>query len=82
MFPAIAAHNFGAKYMSINYGLLFTSQIGVGVVSALLFPILLSHLQWQGLIFFVSGFSAADLVLTLLYWRKELRATFQVIFPQ
>ena len=49
MFPAIAAHNFGARYMSINYGLLFTSQIGAGVVSALLFPILLSHLQWQGL---------------------------------
>ena len=71
MFPAVAAHNFGEKYMSINYGFLFSSQVATGVASALIFPIVLKYLQWRGLIFLVSGLSAADLVLTLLYWRKN-----------
>ena len=75
LFPTIVAHKFGAKYVSINYGFLVTSYIGGGVISALLFSTLLSYLQWQGLIFLISGVSAADLVLTLLYWRKELKKT-------
>ena len=68
LFLAIAAHNFRAKYVS-NYGFLCTSYIGAGTVATLLFPVMLTHLQWQGLI--VSGISAADLVL---------RTTFQLTF--
>ena len=84
LFSAITAHNFGVKYVIINYGFLGTSYIVGGVISALLFPLMLTHLQWQGLIFLVSGVSAAELVLTLLYWRKQLimRTTFQLTFPR
>ena len=82
LFTTTVSHTFGTKYVSINYGFLVTSHIGAGVVSALVFPVMLSHLQWRGLIFLVSGLSAADLVLTLLYWRKELKTTFHLTFPR
>ena len=71
LYPTAIAHSFGPKYMSINYGLLFTSQISAGVIAALLFTTLQNLLDWDGLIFLISGFSMAGFVLALLYYYER-----------
>lgn len=53
--------------MSINYGLMFTSRTVSGVIAAFLFSTLQNVLDWDGIIFLISGFSMAEFVLALLY---------------
>ena len=67
IYPTSVAHNYGPKYMSINYGLLFTSHIVSGVTSALLFTTLQNLLGWDGLTFLISGISMGGFLLALLY---------------
>ena len=71
LYPTAIATSFGPKYMSINYGLLFTSQVCAGVIAALLFTTLQNLLDWDGMIFLISGFSMAGFVLALLYYYKQ-----------
>ena len=65
VFPTAMALTFGPKYMSINYGLLFTSQISSGVIAAVLFTTLQTLLDWDGTIFLVSGISLAGFLVTM-----------------
>lgn len=67
LFPTAMALSFGPKYMSINYGLLFTSQISSGVIAAVLFTTLQNLLDWDGIIFLVSGVSLVGFVVTLCF---------------
>jgi len=71
IYPTSIAHTFGPKYMSINYGLLFTSQACSGVIAAVLFTTLLDLLEWEGMIFLISGFSTIEFVLALLYYYEQ-----------
>ena len=71
IYPTSIAHTFGPKYMSINYGLLFTSQACSGVIAAVLFTTLLDLLEWNGMIFLISGFSTMEFVLALLYYYEQ-----------
>ena len=71
LFPTAIARSFGSKYMSINYALLFTSQIFSSVVGALLFSTLQHLLGWVGIIFLVSGVSLVGFVFTLLFRSKR-----------
>ena len=74
LYPTAIALNFGPKYMSINYGLLFTSQISSGVMAALLFSTLQSSLDWDGTIFLVSGVSLAGFLITLGFRSRPYRS--------
>lgn len=65
LFPTAMALSFGPKYMSMNYGLLFTSQISSGIVAAVLFTTLQRLLDWDGTIFLVTGISLAGFLVTL-----------------
>ena len=71
VFPTAIARSFGSKYMSVNYGLLFTSQIFSGVVAALLFTTVQHVLGWMGMIFLVSGVCLIGFVFTLLFQPKR-----------
>ena len=71
LFPTAVARSFGSKHMSVNYGLLFTSQIISGVVAALLFTTVQRMLDWMGMIFLVSGVSLVGFLLTLLFQPKR-----------
>ena len=71
VYPTAMALTFGPRYMSINYGLLFTSQISSGVIAAVLFTTLQSLLDWDGIIFLVSGISLTGFLITMgLYSRQ------------
>lgn len=71
VFPTAIARAFGIQYVSVNYGLLFTSQIVAGCVGALLSTVLKAHLGYVGLFFLVSGFSALGFLLALVYKPKR-----------
>lgn len=71
LFPTAIARSFGSKYMSVNYGLLFTSQIISSAVGALLFSVLHHHLDWSGIIFLVGGVCLGGFVLTLFFRSKR-----------
>lgn len=71
IFPAAMALTFGPKYMSINYGLLFTSQISSGVIAAVLFTTLQTLLDWDGTIFLVSGVSLAGFLVTMGFSSRQ-----------
>ena len=66
-YPTAIAHSFGPMYMSINFGLLFTSQVCSGLIAAFLFTTLEDVLDWDGVIFLISGFSMAGFLLALLF---------------
>ena len=67
LFPTAMALSFGPKYMSINYGLLFTSQVSSGIVAAVLFTTLQRLLDWDGTIFLATGISLAGFLVTLAF---------------
>ena len=71
LFPTAIARSFGSKYMSMNYGLLFTSQIISSVMAALLFSVLHHLLDWAGIIFLVSGVCLTGFVFTLFFHPKN-----------
>ena len=71
LFPTAIGRAFGLQYVSINYGLLFTSQVVAGSVGALLSTVLKTHIGFDGLLFVVSGFSCSTFLLVLLYKPKR-----------
>ena len=71
LFPTAIGRAFGLKYVSINYGLLFTSQVVAGAMGATLSSTLKSLIHYYGLMFLVSGFSAVGFFLALIYRPKR-----------
>ena len=71
LFPTAIGRAFGLKYVSINYGLLFTSQVVAGAVGATLSSTLKSLIHYYGLMFLVSGFSSIGFLLALIYRPKR-----------
>ena len=71
LFPTAIGRAFGLKYVSINYGLLFTSQVVAGAVGATLSSTLKSLIHFYGLMFVVSGFSSFGFILALIYRPKR-----------
>lgn len=70
LFPTAIGRCFGPKYVAVNYGLLFTSQM----VSGPLVPVLsyaIKSIQWYGIMFIMAGFSCGGFVLVLLYRPKR-----------
>ncbi len=71
LFPTAIGRAFGLKYASVNYGLLFTSQIFAGSLGALLSSLLKNLIGYYGLMFLVSSFSCIGMLLALLYRPKR-----------
>ena len=71
VFPTATARAFGIKYVSVNYGLLFTSQVIAGTVGAFLSTALKTHVGYSGLFFVVSSFSGLGTFLALVYRPKR-----------
>ena len=71
LFPTAIGRAFGLKYVSINYGLLFTSQVVAGAIGATLSSSLKSLIHYYGLMFLVSGFSLIGFLLALVYRPKR-----------
>ena len=71
LFPTAIGRAFGLKYVSINYGFLFTSQVVAGAAGATLSSTLKSLIHFYGLMFLVSGFSVIGFLLALIYRPKR-----------
>ncbi|KAH9515447.1 hypothetical protein Btru_014469 [Bulinus truncatus] len=71
LFPTATAKCFGRKYLSINYGLVFTSQIVTAPLGAFLSQSLKSSIGWNGMFFLVAGFSFISFLLTVLFNAKN-----------
>ena len=71
LFPTAIGRAFGLQYVSVNYGLLFTSQIISGSMGALLSTTLKTHVGYYGLFFIVSGFSVIGFLLAIVYKPKR-----------
>ena len=71
VFPTAVARCFGLKYVSINYGLLFTSQIVAGSVGSLVATTLNSLIKFYGLMFVVSFLTTLSFIISLLYKPKR-----------
>ena len=71
LFPTAIGRAFGLQYVSVNYGLLFTSQVAAGSVGALLSSALKIYIDFYGLMFVVSGFSFSTFILAILYKPKR-----------
>ncbi len=67
IFPAATGKVFGLRYVSLNYGILFISQLIAGLAGALLSTILKSHIGYDGLLFLASGCTATTLLLAVCY---------------
>lgn len=70
LFPTAIGRAFGLKYVSVNYGLLFTSQVVAAAIGATLSSTLKNLIQYYGLMFLVSGFSAIGFLLAIIYRPK------------
>ncbi|KAL8603386.1 hypothetical protein ACOMHN_004237 [Nucella lapillus] len=62
--PPLIARMFGNKYMSVNYGLLYTSQILTAAASAFMGEMLKDILHYNGLFFLIGGMSCIGFVIT------------------
>lgn len=71
VFPTAIARAYGAQYVSINYGLLFTSQVIAGSLGALLATVLKKRIGTTGMFFMVSGVTGLGLVVVLLFRPKR-----------
>ena len=67
LFPASIARSFGQKYVGVNYGLLFTSQIVGSIISALLASQLVTVINWWGMFFVLSGLTSVGLLTAICY---------------
>ncbi|XP_059159579.1 uncharacterized MFS-type transporter YhjX-like [Physella acuta] len=71
LFPTAVAKMYGPKYVSINYGLLVTSQIVTAPLGTFLSQILKNTIGWHGLFFLVAGFSFSSFLLSILFNGKN-----------
>lgn len=71
LFPAATARSFGQDNVSINYGILFSSQTAGGLLAGLVSQLLVDHIYWYGLFFFIGGLSVLEFILALVYRHKR-----------
>lgn len=71
LFPAATAKAFGQKYFTVNYGMVFSSQIFAGVIGALLAQNLSDSFGWFGMFSLVAGFSILGLILAISFNVKK-----------
>ncbi|XP_012942301.1 uncharacterized MFS-type transporter YhjX [Aplysia californica] len=65
IFPTATAKCFGRKYLGVNYGLVFTSQILISPLGVFLSEKLKTLIGWNGLFFFVGAFSLTSFLLAM-----------------
>ena len=71
LFPTAVAQSFGLDYMSINYGLLFTSQTVGGIMAAVISQTLVDHIDWYGTFFVLAGLNVVEYILVIFYYHKK-----------
>ena len=71
LYPTAVSRSFGPEYMGMNYGLLFTSQIGSAIFSVLILSTLQNVLSWYEVVFLMSGFSFFSFLLILIFRQKR-----------
>lgn len=68
LFPTAVARSYGPKHIGVNYGLLFTAQIVVGVVASELSA---SPVDWPWFFILASGFSGLAFFLMMCFRNKR-----------
>ena len=71
LFPTAVAQSFGLEYMSINYGLLYTSQTVGGIMAAVISQSLVDHIDWYGTFFVIAGLNLVEYILVIFYRHKK-----------
>uniref|UniRef100_A0A1I8HNT4 MFS domain-containing protein n=2 Tax=Macrostomum lignano TaxID=282301 RepID=A0A1I8HNT4_9PLAT len=67
LFPAACAKLFGSKFFSVNYGLIFTGNAISAILGAILTSAIKEAFGWLALFITGASFSAAGVVLTLIF---------------
>ncbi|ELT92519.1 hypothetical protein CAPTEDRAFT_227457 [Capitella teleta] len=73
LFPTVTARTFGPKYISVNFGLVFTSQVITCLLGAFLTSNLQSIIGWNGMFFLVAAFTYTGMFFTFLFDVKDGR---------
>ncbi|KAK3801052.1 hypothetical protein RRG08_013449 [Elysia crispata] len=71
LLPTATAKCFGREYVSMNYGLVFTSQVISAPLGAFLSQQLISEIGWPGLCFMVSSFTFTSMMLAIFFTAKD-----------
>ena len=71
LFPTATARGFGQHNVSVNYGLLFTSQIVGGALAGFISQKLVLLIDWYGVFFLVGGLSCVEFIIALVYRHKR-----------
>jgi MFS family permease len=72
LFPTAIARSFGQENVSVNYGLLFTSQIAGGILAAFISHFLVDHIHWYGMLFIIAGLNCIEFLFAVCYRHKRL----------
>ncbi|XP_067669977.1 oxalate:formate antiporter-like isoform X2 [Haliotis asinina] len=65
LFPSVTVQTFGQRYFIQNYGLLFTSQVAMSLIIAVIAPYMQDFIAWYGLFLLATGCSFTSFLLTL-----------------
>ncbi|XP_076438092.1 apicoplast pyruvate carrier 1-like [Babylonia areolata] len=66
LMPTACGRVFGNRYLGVNYGLLFTSQILTAAVSAFLGQLLVDEIGYQGLFYMIGGSLTLALLIAIV----------------
>lgn len=67
LFPAGVSSCFGQKYLGINYGILFSSQVAGSIIAAFLVSQLVIVIGWWGVFFLLAGLSGMGMLLGIIH---------------
>ncbi|XP_071085004.1 apicoplast pyruvate carrier 1-like [Haliotis cracherodii] len=71
LFPVATAQTFGQRYFVQNYGLLFTSQVIMSVITAFTAPYIQNVIVWYGFFLLSTGCSFCSFILVLALKQKR-----------
>ena len=71
IYPTAIARSFGLKYVSVNYPLLFTSQIAASITTSLIGTFLFDYIFVYGTMLLVSGLLFVSFILSLFYHPRK-----------
>jgi MFS family permease len=67
LFPTAVCELFGSKYVSINYGLVYTAMSVGSIFAAFISHLLVKEIQWYGVFLLLGVMNIVELILALIF---------------
>lgn len=71
LYPSMVAHLYGTENVSINYALVYSSQIFGSVLTSLLAHILVDFINWWGMFILAGSLSLVEFGLAIVFTNKR-----------